>query len=72
MPTAADLMAWATFYGLSFPVLSDPGGTEDKRYDPGDRSRPSYVLLGPGAEILVVGTSVTDAQIEAALPTPYP
>jgi len=41
-------------------------------YDPTARTRPTYVLLAPGAEIVSVGGPVSDAQIEAVLPTAYP
>lgn len=68
----ADLSAWATYYGLSFPVLQDTNAVTDRLYDPNSRSRPTYVLLGPGAEILSIGSPVTTSAIEAALPNPYP
>ena len=53
-------------------LLIDPSGKTDRVYDPSDLTRPSYVLLGPGAEVLALGSSITDKQIEAALPTAYP
>ena len=67
-----DLRDWAAYYGTTHPVVLDPGATTDRLYDPSARTRPTYVLLGPGAVILSIGSSVTDAAIEAALPTPYP
>ena len=67
----ADLEDWAAYFGLSFPVLQDPGAMTDRIYDPAARSRPTYVLIGPGAEILATG-NISTGQIEAALPTPYP
>lgn len=68
----ADLEAWTDYYGLTFPVLADPGETIDRLYDPRARSRPTYVLLSPGMVIEHIGGSVSDAQIERVLPTPYP
>lgn len=71
-PTQADLAAWGSFYSASYPLLSDPKGATDRVYDPTGAHRPTYVLLGPGAEILAIGSSYSTAAIEAALPTPYP
>ena len=48
---------------------TDTGGAVDKLYDPSSRSRPTYVLLGPGAEILYIGSSITEARVQDALPT---
>lgn len=68
----ADLQDWATYFGITFPVLADTGAAVDRLYDPLMRTRPTYVLLAPGGEIISAGTTVTDADIEAVLPTPYP
>ena len=58
---------------MTIPVLADPSGSTDKLYDPTSRSRPTYVLLGPGAEILSIGSSApSDSTIEAVLPIAYP
>lgn len=67
-----DLQDWAAYFGTTHPLVLDPGALTDRLYDPSARTRPTYVLLGPGAEILSIGSSVSDAAIEAALPTPYP
>lgn len=53
-------------------MLADTGAAVDRLYDPSARTRPTYVLLAPGAEIVSLGGAVSDAQIEAVLPTPYP
>lgn len=66
--TTADLAEWADYFGLSFPVLADVDAAQDMVYDPDRRTRPTYVLLGPGREIVKVGTEVSDAEIEAVLP----
>lgn len=53
-------------------MVEDPGAVTDRLYDPSRRTRPTYVLVGPGAEILSIGSSYDTATLEAALPTPYP
>lgn len=67
-PDAEDLQDWMDYFGVSFPVVVDEGGATDRLYDPSQRTRPTYVLLAPGAEIVAIGSSVEDAAIEAALP----
>lgn len=52
--------------------MADTDATTDRLYDPSASTRPTYVLIGPGAEILERGGSVSSRSIEAALPTPYP
>ncbi|MFZ5482197.1 MAG: hypothetical protein ACOZNI_35880 [Myxococcota bacterium] len=49
-------------------MLADVGAATDGVWDPSSRTRPTYVLLGPGAEVVSVGRPVSDAEIEAALP----
>lgn len=70
----ADLVDWASYFGITHPVLADSGAVTDMVYDPGRRTRPTYVLLSPGLVIEEIGGSgsITDAEIEAVLPTPYP
>ena len=69
-----DLLDWVAYFGITFPVLADPGYTIDPVYDPSARTRPTYVLIAPGMVIHEIGGvgSVTSADIEAVLPTPYP
>jgi hypothetical protein len=76
-PNQAELQGWADEYGLTHPVVSDgeryihsfgtkgtgPGGT-----GPPGVKFPSFTLLGPGAELLIVDKDITAADIEAALP----
>lgn len=64
----ADLQEWADYFDLSFPVLADPGAEVDRRYDPDRKTRPTYVLLAPGREILSVGKEYDEDQLVAALP----
>lgn len=68
----ADLLEWATAFGLSFPVLADVDADVDAVYDPSHKTRPGYVLLAPGAEIVSIGSKPSAAAIEAVLPTSYP
>ena len=70
----ADLNDWVSYFGITFPVLADPGYTIDPLYDPSGRSRPTYVLLSPGMLIEEIGGSgtVSDADIERVLPVAYP
>ncbi len=35
-------------------------------------SHPSRILLGPGGELVKIDSSVSDADIQAILPTAYP
>jgi hypothetical protein len=69
---AGELDDWVDYYGATFPNLIDPSGSVDLMYDPSSRSRPTYVLLSPGLVIEKIGNSISDAEIEAVLPTPYP
>ena len=57
-------MAWANQYGLTSPVVSDPGSELYWRF--GQGTLPQSALLGPGAEVLKIG-QITTADIEAAL-----
>ena len=67
-----DLQDWASYFGLTFPVLADPTNIVDGLYDPSARSRPTYVLLSPGAVIETLGMEPSASQIEAVLPIAYP
>jgi len=35
-------------------------------------NHPNRILLGPGGELISIGQEVTDADIQAVLPTTYP
>ena len=59
----------ASYYGITAPVVADPGWATLSTYTSG---HPNRVLLGPGAEIISIGGSVSDRDIQAALPTTYP
>ena len=64
----ADLQEWAAFYSLTFPVLADVGAEVDRMYDPERRTRPTYVLIAPGLEVVSVDQKPTDDDIAALLP----
>lgn len=70
----ADLNDWVNYFGITFPVLADPGYTIDPLYDPSARTRPTLVLISPGMYIEEIGgnNSVSAADIERVLPTAYP
>lgn len=53
-------------------MLADPNRAVDTLYDPNSQTRPTYVLLEPGGTIVKIGSSVSDSEIQAVLPTPYP
>ncbi len=50
-------------------MLADPSFGTLNSYT---RGHPNRILLGPGAEIIQIGGSVSDAAIQAVLPTVYP
>ena len=66
-PSAADLGAWASAYGLSTPVLSDASWSASAYYEE-DWYIPSVTLLGPGAVVIKRDAYVSDSDIVAALP----
>ncbi len=51
------------------PVVADPGWATRDTYV---SNHPSRILLAPGAELVSVGETVTDADIQAILPSSYP
>jgi hypothetical protein len=71
-PSTSDLLSWDSYYSLGFPVVADPGRAVDKLYDPNAQTRPTYVLIEPGGKIVKIGSSITNSDIEAILPTAYP
>jgi hypothetical protein len=63
-PTTEQLMGWANQFGITSPVVADPGLAVYFRYGTG--GLPQTILLGPGAEVLKLGHISTE-DIEAAL-----
>ena len=53
VPDADDLMDWAREFGITTPVIADPGAALYWRYGTG--TTPSMALLGPGMQVLEVG-----------------
>jgi hypothetical protein len=65
-PTQSDLQAWATQYGLSTPVLSDPGWTSfDTLWN--QNYTPANMLLAPGMQV-VQTEWVSEGDIAAVVP----
>ena len=72
-PSVSDLAGWASNFGLTHPVLADPGTAVGYSYigTTGVTSigLPSTQLLGPGMEVLAVNQySISRSMIEAHLP----
>jgi hypothetical protein len=65
-PTPADLTAWANNYGLTHPVVADPGATQFFEIWGGGYT-PANALIAPGGQ-LVTTDWVTEAEIESVLP----
>ncbi len=59
----------ASYYSMTMPVVADPGWGTLYTYTSG---HPNRMLIGPGAEIIQIGGSVTDRDIQAVLPTTFP
>lgn len=53
-PTPADLLAWASTYGLTTPVVADPDWGVWNRYWPGEGT-PREMLIGRDGRIIEVG-----------------
>jgi hypothetical protein len=72
-PAQEDLMEWATDYGLTHPVLADPGFSEIVNYlyaDPsfnGSFGLPNMELLSPGMVVVSSNGWVNAGDIEALL-----
>ncbi len=72
-PSVSDLNAWASAYGLSFPVLADGDIEVSSGFIWADGVTsirpPSKHLIGPGMEVLAINEwSITNSLIEAHLP----
>ena len=67
-PSESELLDWASTFGLTTPVVADPGWALLARFSTA-RSYPRYTLIGPGAEVIFVDqTSYDTSDIEAVLP----
>jgi hypothetical protein len=65
-PTPADLGEWASSYGMTVPVVADPGASKFFEIWGGGYT-PANALIAPGGQ-LVTTDWVEDAQIESVLP----
>ena len=60
-PTQADLQEWADAYGLTHPVVADPGYGVTTRFVLGSSiALPTMHLLGPNAEVLITDSYVDE------------
>ncbi len=62
---------WADEFGLTFPVLADPGWTESNKYEQ-DFGIPTFHLLGRDLTIRILDGSVSANAIQEALDEPIP
>ena len=67
-PDQDQLNEWADEYGQTFPVVSDADRYIHTFGKKGTVKLPSFTLLGPGAEVLVVNKDITEDDIIAVLP----
>jgi len=63
--------SWAEEYGLTFPVLADPGWGESNKYEQ-DFGIPTFHLIGRDMTIRVLDGYVGPGEIEDALAEPIP
>ena len=66
-----DHVAWAETYGLTFPVLTDPGWAESNKYEQ-DHGIPTFHLLGRDLTIRILDGQVSESAIQEALDEPVP
>jgi len=65
-PTQSDLSGWANDFGLSTPVLSDPGwSTFDTFWN--QNYTPAGMLLAPGMQVVDTG-AISEFDIQSVLP----
>jgi hypothetical protein len=68
-PSTSQLAGWANAYGSNHPVVADPYFQVTSRYISGSTiGLPSMTLLGPGMEVLIRDSWVSDWQVAQALP----
>jgi hypothetical protein len=65
-PTPSELMEWANAYGLTHPVVADPGASKFFEIWGGGYT-PANALIAPGGQLVTLEW-VEDADIEAVLP----
>ena len=67
-PTQAQLQQWAQGFGLTHPVVADPGWNVTVSYTGPSISLPAMHQIAPGGQILRRNTWISEPQIQAALP----
>lgn len=70
-PIQSELVAWASNFGQTFPVMSDPSWGVGDLYNQ-DGAHPTLVLMEPGLRIVSVDQRVSESDIQAVLPNSYP
>ncbi len=71
-PASAELSErWADRFGLTFPILADPGWVESNKYEQ-DFGIPTFHLLGRDLTIRILDGYVSAAAIQEALDEPVP
>ena len=68
-PDRGDLEDWADEFGLSHPVVADPGfGVTTQLVGGGGITLPTMHLLGPGAELIFIDQYLTEDHVRTNLP----
>ncbi|MEN0061125.1 MAG: hypothetical protein AAGA48_03190 [Myxococcota bacterium] len=68
-PSQAELQQWVDRFGLTHPVVADPGFGVGGSFVPGGSiGLPSLSLLGPGAEVLIADGRPNSGDVISALP----
>jgi hypothetical protein len=68
-PTVAELRDWADTFGLTHPVVADPGWQVTARFlESYTIALPSMHQLAAGMEVLRRDTWITENQVQQALP----
>ena len=72
-PSVSELGSWAAEFGLTHPVMADPGVSTSYNYigteASGSFALPNLQLIGPGMEVLAVNESHIPASlVESYLP----
>ncbi len=62
---------WAERFGLTFPILADPGWGESNKYEQ-DYGIPTFHLLGRDLTIRILDGYVSESAIQEALDEPIP
>lgn len=67
-PDEADLQLLMDSEELTHTVLSDPGHQTDLLFDPEGKTRPTWVIIAPGGEVIHTGRVPAEGLVVDALP----